>query len=149
MIFKSRTSFLLGLFFCFVVAAGVLFFLLRPGIVITELQPGVGQVAKNGFEVTVQYEAFVKDPSKPQGHGALFDSTYQRQAPAKFILGQKQTIVGLEQGLIGMRVGQQRVITIPARLAYGSVGAAGGLVPPNADVIYKVEMKKVSEVVSE
>ena len=71
--------------------------------------------------------------------GTVFDSSYDRGQPFSFQIGLRQVIEGWEQGLLGMKVGGKRTIFIPSELAYGERGA-GDLIPPNANLIFDVDI---------
>ena len=92
---------------------------------------GTGAEAVKGKKVTVHYTGTLLD-------GTKFDSSYDRGQPLAFPLGQHLVIPGWEQGLIGMRVGGKRKLTIPPSLAYGATGK--GPIPPNATLIFDVEL---------
>jgi len=92
---------------------------------------GTGVEAKSGMTVRVNYIGTLTD-------GAKFDSSYDRGTPLAFPLGQRLVIPGWEQGLLGMRVGGKRKLTIPPSLAYGATGQ--GTIPPNATLIFEVEL---------
>ena len=98
-------------------------------------QPGSGAVATNGHKVDVHYTGWLKD-------GTKFDSSRDRGAPFSFVLGQGSVIRGWDEGVAGMKVGEQRYLVIPSSLGYGARGA-GGVIPPNADLVFKVELVKV------
>jgi len=83
--------------------------------------------------------AFGGIESPPQKKGAKFDSSLDRDTPFTFPLGSGRVIKGWDQGVIGMKVGGQRTLIIPAHLAYGSRGA-GDSIPPNAVLIFEVEL---------
>ena len=99
------------------------------------LKEGTGAVSKNGDELTVNYTGTLED-------GTKFDSSIGRD-PFVFILGAGRVIQGWEQGMLNMKVGEQRRLTIPSSLGYGSQGAAGGLIPSNATLIFEVELLKI------
>ncbi|KAH8318862.1 hypothetical protein KR074_008360 [Drosophila pseudoananassae] len=92
--------------------------------------------AKSGDMVHVHYKGSLQD-------GTEFDSSHKRGTPFSFTLGAKQVIKGWDQGLLGMCEGEQRKLTIPPELGYGSSGAGGGKIPPNAVLIFDVEMVKI------
>jgi FKBP-type peptidyl-prolyl cis-trans isomerase FkpA len=96
-------------------------------LVITDLQVGKGDEAVAGKRVKVHYTGWLYDPDTPDHRGT------------KFVLGQHQVIQGWDQGLVGMKVGGQRTLIIPAALAYGPRGA-GRKIPPNADLVFYVEL---------
>ncbi|OGZ63304.1 MAG: peptidylprolyl isomerase [Candidatus Staskawiczbacteria bacterium RIFCSPLOWO2_01_FULL_37_25b] len=99
---------------------------------IETLQEGAGEGAKAGDKVTVNYVGALED-------GVKFDSSINRGQPFTFTLGQNSVIQGWEQGLLGMKPGEKRKLTIPPELAYGEQGA-GGVIPPNATLIFEVDM---------
>lgn len=117
--------------------------LIPSSIHITELSPGVGEEAREGMQVVFHYEAFLRDPSQKEELGLKWNSTYERHQPQAAVLGSHQVIPGLEEALVGMKTGAKRLVRIPSGKAYGKQGAAGGLIPPGADLVYRVEMKVV------
>ena len=104
------------------------------------IQEGSGGVAKNGRRVTVHYEGRLTD-------GTVFDASRPRGQPLSFTIGVGQVIQGWEQGVAGMKVGEIRRLTIPADLGYAADGA-GGVIPPNATLVFDVELMAVSMPVS-
>jgi FKBP-type peptidyl-prolyl cis-trans isomerase len=96
---------------------------------------GKGKEAVNGIKVTVNYEGFLED-------GTKFDSSLDRKKPYDFILGQGEVIKGWDLGILGMKEGGQRKLTIPPDLGYGENGFAPSI-PPNATLIFEVELLKV------
>jgi FKBP-type peptidyl-prolyl cis-trans isomerase len=103
---------------------------------IETLNEGTGAVAKVGDKATVQYTGTLTD-------GTKFDSSLDRGQPFEFVLGQGQVIAGWEQGILGMKVGEKRKLTIPSELGYGLSGY-GGVIPPNATLIFEVELLKIN-----
>lgn len=99
---------------------------------IETLSPGTGDEAKSGDTLSVHYTGTLTD-------GKKFDSSRDRSEPFAVTLGQRRVIAGWEMGLVGMKVGEKRRLTIPPDLGYGAKGA-GGVIPPNATLIFEVEL---------
>jgi FKBP-type peptidyl-prolyl cis-trans isomerase FkpA len=102
------------------------------GLVIEELAVGAGELAAAGQRVTVHYTGWLTD-------GTKFDSSKDRGDPFVFPLGGRRVIAGWDEGVQGMRVGGVRKLTIPPALGYGTRGA-GGVIPPNATLVFEVEL---------
>ena len=98
-------------------------------------QKGSGTEAANGMSVSVHYTGKLTD-------GTKFDSSLDRGTPFTFTLGQGSVIKGWDQGVLGMMVGEKRTLTIPSELGYGSAGA-GASIPPNATLIFDIELLDV------
>lgn len=94
-----------------------------------------------GATVTVPYTGWLYDASAPNFRGAQFDSSVGK-TPFTFKLGAGQVIAGWDQGVAGMKVGGSRTLIIPSALAYGSAGAVG-VIPPNAALVFKVDLLTV------
>jgi FKBP-type peptidyl-prolyl cis-trans isomerase FkpA len=111
----------------------------------TDLRVGTGADAAAGRRVTVHYTGWIYDPARAENKGQQFDSslTAGRQ-PFPFVLGTGAVIRGFDQGVSGMKVGGLRRVTIPPDLAYGSTGGAGGVIPPNATLVFDIELLEVS-----
>jgi len=101
---------------------------------------GTGAEATPGKRVTVNYTGWLYLPDAPQHHGEQFDSSVGRK-PFTFQLGSGMVIPGWDQGVAGMKVGGKRTLVIPAALGYGAEG--GGPIPPNANLIFDVELLDV------
>ena len=102
------------------------------GLFYETLQEGSGEVAERGDTVTVHYTGWL--PS-----GETFDSSRDRDEPFQFLLGAGRVIPGWDQGVEGMRVGERRRLVIPPDLGYGASGA-GGVIPPDATLVFEVEL---------
>jgi len=100
---------------------------------------GTGEEAVVGKMVEVHYTGWLYDPSKPDKKGAKFDSSRDRGTPFSFLLGAGRVIKGWDRGVVGMKVGGQRTLIIPPSIAYGVQGA-GNVIPPNATLIFDVEL---------
>lgn len=99
------------------------------------LREGSGTEATNGRQVDVHYTGWLTD-------GKKFDSSRDRGKPFAFTLGRGMVIRGWDEGVAGMKVGEQRILVIPPELGYGNRGA-GGVIPPNATLVFKVELMNV------
>lgn len=103
---------------------------------------GSGNEAVAGRQVVVHYTGWLYDQATADHKGKKFDSSRDRGEPFAFRLGAGQVIRGWDQGVAGMRVGGKRTLTIPPELGYGSRGA-GGDIPPNATLLFEVELLDV------
>lgn len=102
------------------------------GLKYTVLNEGKGQIARKGDTVSVHYTGTLLD-------GKKFDSSLDRGQPFEFLLGAGRVIKGWDIGVEGMAIGEKRELIIPSSLGYGARGA-GGVIPPNADLIFVVEL---------
>lgn len=112
---------------------------------ITELQKidvvkGTGEGISSGQQAVVHYTGWLYDPSAPEHKGKQFDSSRGRGKPFRFVIGAGGVIKGWEEGVQGMQPGGQRQLIIPAELGYGATGAGGGTIPPNATLLFDVEL---------
>lgn len=105
------------------------------GLIIEDLTEGTGDEARAGQVVSVHYTGWLTD-------GKKFDSSKDRNDPFQFSLGAGQVIKGWDDGIVGMRVGGRRKLTIPAALAYGERGA-GGVIKPGEALIFVVDLVDV------
>lgn len=105
------------------------------GLTITDTKAGTGTVAEAGRTVSVHYTGWLyQDGAK----GRQFDSSVGR-GPFEFPLGARRVIAGWDEGVAGMKVGGTRTLIIPPALGYGARGA-GGAIPPNATLLFEVEL---------
>jgi FKBP-type peptidyl-prolyl cis-trans isomerase len=103
------------------------------GLKYETLKEGKGAEAKKKQTVSVHYTGTLTD-------GKKFDSSRDRGEPFAFVLGDGEVIKGWDEGVAGMRVGERRKLTIPPSLGYGARGTPGGPIPPNATLIFDVEL---------
>ena len=103
---------------------------------IETITDGDGAVAETGTRVSVHYEGRLED-------GEVFDASRPRGQPFAFTIGAGQVIRGWEDGVTGMKIGETRRLTIPPELGYGAAGA-GGVIPPNATLVFEIELLDVS-----
>lgn len=108
------------------------------GLHIEDINTGEGQEAIGpGQTVSVHYTGWLED-------GTKFDSSVDRGEPFQFPLGVGFVIPGWDKGVVGMRVGGKRKLVVPPELGYGAAGA-GGVIPPNATLVFEVELLGISE----
>ena len=110
------------------------------GLQYDDITPGTGAEATAGAHVTVHYTGWLQNPDGSAGK--KFDSSKDRNDPFSFPLGAGHVIQGWDEGVQGMKVGGQRRLTIPSSLGYGPRGA-GGVIPPDATLIFDVELLAV------
>ncbi|MBF0492243.1 MAG: FKBP-type peptidyl-prolyl cis-trans isomerase [Deltaproteobacteria bacterium] len=109
------------------------------GLRYAELKVGTGAVATAGKTVSVHYTGWLDEKG---AKGKKFDSSVDRGQKFEFHLGAGQVIKGWDEGVAGMKVGGKRTLYIPSKLGYGARGA-GAAIPPNADLIFDVELFEV------
>jgi FKBP-type peptidyl-prolyl cis-trans isomerase len=107
----------------------------QSGLDFIEIEEGKGAKAQAGKTVAVHYTGKFQD-------GRVFDSSVSRGEPIEFMLGKGMVIKGWDEGISMMRVGGKAQLIIPPDLAYGESGA-GGVIPPNATLVFDVELVKV------
>ena len=106
------------------------------GLIINIQKEGTGTAVKSGDTVSVDYRGFLQD-------GTVFDESYKRGQQFSFTVGGGQVIKGWDEGLLGMKVGEKRRLTIPGNMAYGANGIPGAI-PPNATLVFDIELHKIS-----
>jgi len=104
-----------------------------------DVKVGTGAEAVKGQMVSVHYTGWLYDPKAEDKHGKKFDSSYKRNEAFDFPLGAGRVIKGWDQGVAGMKIGGKRTLIIPASMGYGARGA-GRIIPPNATLIFDVEL---------
>ena len=105
------------------------------GLISEDIKIGEGAEAANGKTVTVNYVGTLED-------GTKFDSSYDRNQPFSFVLGDGEVIKSWDMGVLGMKIGGKRKLTIPSDLGYGAAGSPP-VIPPNATLVFEVELLKV------
>jgi FKBP-type peptidyl-prolyl cis-trans isomerase FkpA len=114
----------------------------KPAFTRTDLQAGTGREAQKGRRLSVHYTGWLFDSTRADLKGRMFDTSKDR-GPFDFVLGAGQVIPGWDQGFDGMKIGGRRRLIIPADLAYGVDGAGGGIIPPNATLLFEMELLDV------
>lgn len=109
----------------------------------TDLKLGEGAEAVAGQHVSVHYTGWLYDEAAAEHKGKKFDSSRDRNEPFDFPLGAGHVIKGWDEGVAGMKVGGQRSLQIPPEMGYGKRGA-GGVIPPNATLVFDVELLAVN-----
>lgn len=109
------------------------------GLKYEDTKVGTGTVAEKGKKVSVHYTGWLDNNGEK---GKKFDSSRDHGSPFSFGLGNGQVIKGWDEGVAGMKIGGSRTLFIPASLGYGAQGA-GGVIPPNAGLIFDVELLEV------
>lgn len=102
-----------------------------------DISQGAGAEFTKDKQVTIDFVGWL-------GNGSLFDSTLKRGSPLTFLSGANRVIIGMEQGLTGMKVGGERLLVIPPRLAYGRLGIKGR-VPPESHLIYRILFRSMED----
>lgn len=103
-------------------------------LVTDDVRIGTGDEVKKGDTLTVHYVGTTQD-------GVRFDSSYERGSPYSFTVGAGTVIKGWDEGLLGMKVGGQRILVIPPSMGYGSMQV--GSIPPNSPLVFSVELLKI------
>jgi len=108
----------------------------------TDTKLGAGAAAQAGQTVIVHYTGWLYDETAPEKKGKKFDSSLDRNEPFDFPLGGGRVIKGWDEGVAGMQEGGERTLVIPSEMGYGARGA-GGVIPPNATLVFDVKLLKV------
>ncbi len=106
----------------------------------TDLVVGTGDEAVNGKTVTINYSVWLYSDTAPENKGTFIQSS-PAGSPFSFVVGGNGVITGMNQGIVGMRVGGKRRLVLPPDLAYGSAG--NGPIPPNATLVFEIELLSV------
>jgi FKBP-type peptidyl-prolyl cis-trans isomerase FkpA len=106
---------------------------------------GTGEGISAGQQAVVHYTGWLYDPAASDHKGKQFDSSRPNGKPFRFVIGAGRVIKGWDEGVQGMQPGGQRQLVIPSDLAYGPEGAGGGLIPPNATLMFDVELLAIEE----
>ncbi|MFN3649285.1 MAG: FKBP-type peptidyl-prolyl cis-trans isomerase [Armatimonadota bacterium] len=109
----------------------------KEGLTYAIIEPGSGQEAKAGDNVVMHYTGWLREG------GTKFDSSRDSGQPFDFPLGMGRVIQGWDIGVEGMKVGEKRQLVIPSDLGYGAQGTPGGPIPPNADLVFDVELLEI------
>lgn len=130
---------LVTLFTTQLLAAGGKMVTTPTGLKYEDSKIGEGAEATKGKQVAVHYTGWLNEKGQK---GKKFDSSLDRGQPFQFALGAGMVIQGWDEGVAGMKIGGKRTLYIPSKLGYGAQGA-GGVIPPNADLIFDVELLSV------
>ena len=106
---------------------------------------GTGEPIAVGKVAVVHYTGWLYAPGAADQKGEKFDSSRDRGDPFRFTIGAGGVIQGWEEGVVGMQVGGKRKLTIPPQLGYGDAGAGGGVIPPNATLLFDIELLGIEE----
>jgi FKBP-type peptidyl-prolyl cis-trans isomerase FkpA len=105
-------------------------------------KPGEGPAVQSGDPVGVHYTGYLWSATAPDNKGNAFDSSIEKRVPIGFIVGAGRVIKGWDEGVIGMKVGGQRTLIIPASKAYGEKGS-GDSIPPNSALVFDIELMSI------
>ncbi len=112
---------------------------LAPGLQSTTMKNGYGRAAVAGDSAEVHYTGWLFDPNADGNRGTKFDSSVDRGQTFSFTIGEGRVIKGWDQGVAGMLIGETRELVIAPEMGYGARGA-GGVIPPNATLLFEVEL---------
>ncbi|HEX4782449.1 MAG TPA: FKBP-type peptidyl-prolyl cis-trans isomerase [Usitatibacter sp.] len=108
-----------------------------------DLKEGDGKVVEFRTPILAGYTGWLYEPCAPDHKGAKFDSSEGRSTPFGFVVGAGRVIKGWDEGVIGMKEHGKRLLVIPPDKGYGERGAGGGKIPPNATLVFEVEVVEV------
>ncbi|MFQ5547143.1 MAG: FKBP-type peptidyl-prolyl cis-trans isomerase [Woeseia sp.] len=112
---------------------------IAPGLSMRILRDGDGDIAETGQIAVVHYTGWLYDESAQDNRGDKFDSSVDRDQYFSFMVGAKRVIRGWDEGVVGMKVGELRELTIAPEMAYGDRGA-GDVIPPGATLVFEIEL---------
>jgi FKBP-type peptidyl-prolyl cis-trans isomerase FkpA len=110
-----------------------------------DLVKGTGEGITAGQQAVVHYTGWLYEPGAPGNKGRQFDSSRTSGRPFRFVVGAGNVIKGWDEGVQGMQPGGQRQLIIPPELGYGATGAGGGMIPPNATLLFDVELLAIED----
>ena len=116
-----------------------------PGLSMRILKEGTGNTAENGQIAVVHYTGWLYDETAKNNRGDKFDSSVDRDQYFSFMLGARRVIQGWDRGVVGMKVGETRELTISPDMAYGERGA-GNVIAPGAMLIFEIELVALQDV---
>ncbi|WP_116810876.1 FKBP-type peptidyl-prolyl cis-trans isomerase [Steroidobacter cummioxidans] len=111
----------------------------------TDIVKGTGEGISSGQQAVVHYTGWLYDPNAPDHKGKQFDSSRRSGRPFRFVIGQGKVIQGWDEGVQGMQPGGQRELIIPSDLGYGATGAGNGEIPPNAPLLFDIELLAIED----
>ncbi|MET0536101.1 MAG: FKBP-type peptidyl-prolyl cis-trans isomerase [Steroidobacter sp.] len=111
----------------------------------TDVVKGTGEGISAGQQAVVHYTGWLYDASAPGHKGKQFDSSRERGKPFRFTIGAGGVIRGWDEGVQGMQPGGQRQLVIPPDLGYGANGAGNGVIPPNATLLFDIELLAIED----
>ena len=110
----------------------------KSGLLYKDIEEGAGVVPQPGQKIKAHYSGYLLETGKK------FDSSYDRGKPLAFAVGTGQVIKGWDEGLLSMNVGGKRMLVIPSKLAYGKRNVGNGLIPPDSDLVFYVELVTIT-----
>jgi len=123
--------------------AGVEQVQIAEGLMSRTLLQGDGAIVEVGLTAVVHYTGWLYDEAAENSRGAKFDSSVEHGAHFRFPVGAGRVIRGWDEGVVGMRIGEVRELTIAPEMGYGERGAGGGVIPPGATLVFVVELANI------